>query len=84
MSATFTVFNADIQPASRERLEMAQGRFGKTYSAFVDPSVDVKEGDQLSVTDDDLNVRRYSVKGVSEWDGAGLLSHKELVIVAQD
>lgn len=84
MSATFTAYNADIQPASRERIEMVEGRLGKTWSAYTDVSVDVKEGDQLAVTDKNGNTARYSVRGVSTWDGAGLLSHKELVIVSQD
>lgn len=80
MSATFTTYQADIQPASQERTEMVNGRFGKVYLAFVDPSVSVKEGDQIQV----IGGSRYSVKGVSSWQGAGLLDHKELIIVAQD
>ncbi len=84
MSATFTVYDADIQPATRERIEMVDGRFGKVWSAYIDPTIDVKEGDQLAVTDKNSVTVRYSVRGVSTWDGAGLLSHKELVIVSQD
>jgi len=84
ISATFTVYDADIQPASRERIEMVEGRFGKVWTAFVDATVDVKEGDQLAITDKNSSVVRYSVRGVSTWDGAGLLSHKELIIVSQD
>lgn len=84
MSATFTAYQADIQPATRERIEMVEGRFGKVWSAYVDVSNPVAEGDQLAVTDSNGNTTRYSVRGVSVWDGAGLLSHKELVIVSQD
>lgn len=79
MSATFTGYPADIQPASRDRTEMAQGRFGKVYTAFIDANVDIKEGDQVVA-----NGVRYGVKGVSRWQGAGLLDHQELIIVSQD
>lgn len=80
LSATFTVYQADIQPESRpERLEMANSRFGTVWTAFVDEDVDIKEGDQV-VADG----KRYSVKGVQKWSGAGLLSHQELTLVSQD
>lgn len=78
-SATFTVYQADIQPASQQRTQFVQGRIGKTFVAFVEASVDVKEGDQI-----DTGGKRYSVKGVSRWEGAGLLDHIELILVAQD
>ena len=78
-SATFTGYQADIQPVSADRINLAGGRLGKTYNAWIDADVDVKEGDQIvsgGVT--------YSVRSVSTFQGAGLLDHKELVIVAQD
>lgn len=78
-SATFTPYQANIQPANQERIEMAEGRFGKTFVAFVDTNADIKEGDQL-----DTGGKRYSVKGVSRWEGAGILDHLELIITAQD
>lgn len=81
MSATFTVYSADIQPASPERQELAPGRFGAVYTAFLDASVDIKEGDQVAVTD---TQKRYSVKGVQRFQNAGLLDHLELLLVAQD
>lgn len=81
ISATLTVFSADIQPAGAERLEMVGERFGAVYETFVDPSVEIKEGDQVV---DTATGKRYSVKGVTEWDGAGLLDHKEVVLVSQD
>ncbi len=81
MSATFTGYNADIQPESRlERLEMAQGRFGTVWTAYIDEDVPIKEGDQIV----DANGKRYSVKSIVKWDGAGLLSHQELILVSQD
>lgn len=80
ISATFTAFSADIQPATRERIEMFGGRFGAMFTAFVDVSIDVRENDQV-VTEDG---KKYSVKGVQVWAGAGLLDHKELVLIAQD
>lgn len=80
MSATFTAYEADIQPASRERVEMVSGRFGAVFTAYIDASIDIHEGDQIL----DNSGKRYSVKGVQIWQGAGLLDHKELVLVAQD
>ena len=80
MSATFTAYPADIQPATQERIEFVQGRIGATYTAFVDTTADVKEGDQI-VTEDN---KRYSVKGVQHWEGAGLLDYTELVLTSQD
>lgn len=80
MSATFTVYNADIQPESRpERLEMTNSRFGTVWVAYIDEDVNIKEGDQLVA-----GGKRYSVKGVQKWEGAGLLSHQELTLVSQD
>lgn len=80
MSATFTAYAADIQPSSPERLEMVQGRFGAVWDAYIDPTVEIKEGDQVV----DESGKRYSVKGVNDWQGAGLLDHKELVLVSLD
>jgi len=78
-SATFTGYPADIQPASQERTEFVSGRIGKTFTAFVDSSVDIKEGDEVRTAN-----KTYSVKGVSNWSGAGLLDHKELLLTSQD
>ena len=80
MSATYTSYDADIQPATRERIEMVNGRFGAIYSAFIEASIDIKENDQIVTSDG----KRYSVKGVQKWSGAGLLDHIELVLAAQD
>lgn len=80
MSATFTIYDVDIQPATSERIDMFGGRFGTVFTAFVDANVDIKENDQV-VTEDG---KKYSVKGVQKWVGAGLLDHLELVLVAQD
>lgn len=78
-SATFTAYQADIQPAGQDRVELVQGRIGKTFTAFLEASVDVQEGD-IIVT----GGKRYGVRGVSRWEGAGLLDHLELILVAQD
>lgn len=80
MSATFTGYQADIQPASQERTEFINGRIGATFVAFIDSTVDIKEGDQI-VTED---LKRYSVKGIQRWQGAGLLDHLELTLTSQD
>lgn len=80
LSATFTAYYADIQPASDSRTEFVNGRIGATFTAFVETTVDIKEGDQI-VTEDG---KHYSVRGVAAWSGAGLLDHKELTLVSQD
>lgn len=80
MSATFTSYMADIQPASTSRLEMSNGRFGAVFTGFVASTVNIKENDQV-VTEDG---KRYSVQGVAVYEGAGLLDHKELILVSQD
>lgn len=78
-SATFTAYQADIQPVEAERVERMAGRIGKTYEAWVDASIDVKEGDQ--VVSSGLT---YAVTAVSIHQGAGLLDHKYLIMTAQD
>ena len=80
MSATFTGYNADVQPAGQERTEFVQGRIGATFVAYIDSTVDIKEGDQVRTEDG----KRYSVKGVQVWSGAGLLDHIELTMTSQD
>lgn len=79
MSATLTVASADIQPMGVERTQLLGGKYGQLWDAYVDVSLNIKEGDQI-VT----NGKRYSVKGVVEWNGAGLLSHKELTLMSMD
>lgn len=82
MSATLTAYSADIQPETRpERVQMNGGRYGTLWTAYVDSSIDIKEGDQIHIVDTD---KVYSVKGVIEWSGSGLLDHKELSLVSQD
>lgn len=80
MSATYTSYNADIQPASDQRTEFVNGRIGATFTAYVETDVDIKEQDEIRTEDG----KRYTVKGVASWSGAGLLSHKELTLVSQD
>lgn len=81
MSATGTVWDADIQPASPQRIESVQGRFGATFTAFVDVDCDVKEGDQIHIIGDS---KVYTVAGINIWRSAGLLDHKELALVSRD
>lgn len=81
LSATLTVIQADIQPASRERVEMVDGRYGAVWDCYMDSSIDIKEGDQAI---DTATGKRYSVKAVNDWSGAGLLDHKEIILVSQD
>lgn len=78
-SATYTAYGADIQPLQGQRLNDVSGRIGRTYEAYIDPGIDVREGDQI-----DSCGKRYSVRAVIEFSGAGLLDHKSLIIEAQD
>lgn len=80
MSATFTAYPADIQPASQQRTEFVAGRIGSTYTGFIDATVDIQEGDYVQTEDG----KRYAVKGVQIWAGAGLLDHIELLLTSQD
>ena len=80
MSATFTGYQADIQPATDQRTQFVGGRIGATFTAFVDSNVPIKEGDQV-VTEDG---KRYSVRGAANYGGAGLLDHTEITMVSQD
>ncbi len=77
-SATFTAYSADIQPLDMVRTNQAGGRIGATFQGFVDPGVDVREGDQISSSG-----YTYSVKAVMSYQGAGLLDYKELLLVKQ-
>jgi hypothetical protein len=78
-SATFTAYYADIQPATDSRVQSVNGRPGATYEAWLDPNVPIKEGDQI-----DSQGKRYSVKAVSQFEGAGLLDHKHVILVSQN
>lgn len=78
-SATLTAYQADIQPIDPQRVDSVGGRIGKTWIAFVSTTVDVKEGDIIV-----SGGVRYGVKGVSSWQSAGLLDHKELILTSQD
>lgn len=80
LSATLTAYSIDIQPSSIERVQMLGTRYGATYDAYVDSAVDIKEGDEVV----DESGKRYSVRGVSHYESAGLLDHKEITLVAQD
>ena len=80
MSATLTAYDVDIQPASDQRTQFVGGRIGATFTAFVDSTVGVKEGDQVLTEDG----KRYSVRGVANWGQAGLLDHTEITMVSQD
>lgn len=84
ISATFTSYNADIQPADQERVQMDDGRWGKYYVAFIDANIEIKENDQVRVTGGTYANQTFGVRGVSKWEGAGLLDHVELILVAQD
>jgi hypothetical protein len=80
MSMTYTGYDADIQPAAADRIQLANGRYGAVFTAYIDATIDIREGDQLQSDDG----KRYSVKGIQVWQGAGLLDHKELLLMAMD
>ena len=84
MSATFTSYNSDIQPANQERTQFVGGSIGAVYTAFVDTNVDIKLSDQIHVIGGTYNNKVFSVKGIQHWEGAGLLDYTELVLVSQD
>lgn len=84
LSATFTAYSADIQSMSPDRAQYVQGRFGATFDAYLDTSADIKEGDQVHVIGGIYDGKVFSVKGVEHWEGAGLLDHTHIVMVAQD
>lgn len=82
MSATFTALAADIQPASPERTEFINGRPGHVFTGFTATDYLIKEGDRIVVLNDDHSRgKQYEVRGVSYWQGAGLLDHAELTLV---
>lgn len=76
-SATFTAYPADIQPLDLSRSNL-DGRIGATFQAFIDAAIDVREGDQVV-----SGGYTYSVRGVNHYQGAGLLDHKELLLMKQ-
>jgi len=83
MSATFTVYGADIQPASALRQQLVPDRFGAVFDGYVDSGTPIKEGDQIY--DDSGKV--YSVRGVETWSGGGGfadLDHIMITLVALD
>ncbi len=84
MSATFTAYSADIQPASQQRTEFVSGRLGAVYTAFIDATIDIREGDQVHIIGGTYNGKVFSVKGIQHWEGAGLLDHCELTLTSQD
>lgn len=79
-SATYTVYDGDIQPADVDRVQLVDGgRIGSVYECWLDPEIPVQEGDQV-----ESNGQRYSVKSVNYYRGAGLLDHKHCILVAVD
>lgn len=78
-SATFTAYQADIQPFDIGRTIAAGGRIGTMYDCFLTPEVPIAEGDQI-----DASGKRYSVKAVNRFEGAGMLDHLHCIIESQD
>lgn len=80
-SATGTVHSIDLQPVEVERVNLLGGRIGKTYEAWLDATIDIKEADQIKITD---TGRIFTIKSVSTYESAGLLDHHHLILLAQD
>lgn len=83
MSATYTAIAADIQPDSPERIQMLGGRPGHSYTGFISTDFLIKEGDRLVVIDNNQRTKKYEVRGVNYWQGAGLLDHQELTLTSE-
>lgn len=81
ISATYTAYSADVQPASPERSEIESGQVGKVYIAFVEVDTPVKEGDVIEIIE---SGKRYRVKDRNKWETGSLLDHIELVLFAED
>lgn len=80
-SATFTAYVADIQPVEEQRVDLLGGRIGKTYEAFIDSDIDAREGDQAY---SETTGKTYTIQAVSTFQGAGILDHKSLILIARD
>jgi len=81
MSATFTAYPATIEPILPERQQYYPGAPGHNFTGFVDVNTPVKENDEIVNVSDG---KKYTVRGINIWQGAGLLDHKELTLVAKD
>ena len=82
VSATLTGYDMDIQPETRpDRLEMSGSRYGTQWVGFIDANVSIKEGDEIRIVE---TGKKYGVKGVQTWAGAGLLDHIEVSLISQD
>ncbi len=79
-SATFTSYQADIQPSTTIRSNSSGGRIGALYDMYLDGSVPIKEGDQV----DDENGKRYSVKAVNRYEQSGILEHIQVILESLD
>lgn len=85
LSATGTVYAADITPADPERSQFENQAVGKLYICYLEPDTDIKVNDEVVITDiTTLNGKRFSVQGVSHWEGFGLVDCKEVSLVAKD
>lgn len=85
VSATFTAYAATIEPIAPERQEFVGGKPGHAFTGFVEVDVEVKEGDEIHVYGEGKVIDKvYSVRGVNIWQGAGMLDHKELILISKD
>ena len=80
MSATFTSTPATIEPTTPERLALMNGRPGHTFTGFVSTDHQILEGDRIVTLNNGQRDKVYEVKGVSYWEGTGLLDHQELIL----
>lgn len=84
MSATFTAMDATIEPTSPERLALINGRPGHTFTGYVSTDYLIREGDRIiTLNDDGGRNENYEVKGVSYWQGTGILDHQEVTLTKE-
>jgi len=81
LATTVTHAEMHIQPLSRERTELIEGVYGKTYVFYCDSSVDIKQGDKLR--DEDDNYYKVIDGGVSKRD-FGNFEHDEIIVEKLD
>lgn len=62
--ATVTGVRGNLQPLSKEKTQMYEGKMGKTHVVYTEPMLDIREGDKLR---DLVTGKTYQVKngGVS-------------------
>jgi len=77
LASTVTNCQAHIQPLEREKVNLVNGVFGKTYIIYTDSCVDIQQGDKLR--DSDSVYYKVIDGGVSKRD-FGSFDHCEVLV----